>query len=254
MIELKNVTARYLNSTQQLALDNVSLIIAKHQTTVLLGGSGAGKSTILKAILRLIEIDSGFIRVDGEDITSRDKLSLRRSIGTVFQGSSLFPHMNAEENIALPLRLMGMRKKAQEERVEELMLLVGLEPALYAHRYPHMLSGGQQQRIGVARALATRPAYLLMDEPFGALDAITRRNLQTELKRWRQVLEVTILFVTHDIMEAVSLGDSLAVMEQGKILQTGNVRSVMEEPASEVVSQLVSKPLRELSTFVKDSV
>lgn len=254
MIELKHVTTHYVNNTQQLALDDVSLIVPQHQTTVLLGGSGAGKSTILKAILRLIEIDSGSIHVDGEDITSRDKLLLRRSIGTVFQGASLFPHMNAKENIALPLRLAGMKKNAAVERVEELMLLVGLDPALYAHRYPHMLSGGQQQRIGVARALATRPAYLLMDEPFGALDAITRRNLQAELKHWRQVLNVTILFVTHDIMEAVSLGDSLAVMDQGRILQVGNVRRVMESPASEVVQQLVSKPLRELSTFVKDSV
>ena len=254
MITLKNVTARYRNTSQQLALDNISLEVARRQTTVLLGGSGAGKSTILKAILRLIEIDSGAIFVDDCNIAERDKLSLRRSIGTVFQGAALFPHMNARDNIALPLRLEGMRKKAIEARVDELMELVGLEPSHYAKRYPHMLSGGQQQRIGVARALATRPAYLLMDEPFGALDAITRRNLQTELKHWRQVLDVTILFVTHDIMEAVNLGDSLTVMDKGKILQSGSVRTVMEKPANEIVNQLVSKPLKELSTFVKDSV
>jgi osmoprotectant transport system ATP-binding protein len=254
MIRLENITVRYPNSTTLCALEDVSLTIAPHRTTVLLGGSGAGKSTILKAIVRLMDVDVGRILIDGEDICQRDKLSLRRSIGTVFQGDALFPHMNVRENIGLPLRAAGLEKKHIAMRVDEVMHLVGLEPAIYATRYPHMLSGGQQQRVGVARALAPKPSILLMDEPFGALDAITRRKLQVELKQWRTLLDVTIIFVTHDIMEAVSLGDHLVVMDQGKIIQTGSIRSVIETPSNDIVRQLVCQPLAELATFVEDSI
>ena len=254
MIQLENVTVGYSKRAALRALDDVSLTIARHQTTVLLGGSGAGKSTILKAIVRLIGMDAGRIMLNGMDISQMDKLFLRRSIGTVFQGESLFSHMNMRENIGLPLRAAGMAKKAIYARVDEVMDLVGLDPAIYAARYPHMLSGGQQQRAGVARALAPRPAILLMDEPFGALDAITRRKLQLELKQWRTMLDVTIVFVTHDIMEAVCLGDHLVVMDRGKILQTGSIRRVMETPTNDIVRQLVSQPLAELATFVEDSI
>jgi osmoprotectant transport system ATP-binding protein len=254
MITFENVTVRYPNCTTLCALDDVSLTIARHQTTVLLGGSGAGKSTVLKALLRLIDIDAGQIFLDGKAISQQEKLSLRRSIGTVFQGDALFGHMSVFENIGLPLRVAGMGKKGMAQRVNEVMNLVGLDPGIYAARYPHMLSGGQQQRVGVARALAPSPAILLMDEPFGALDAITRRKLQAELKHWRSILDVTIIFVTHDIMEAVSLGDQLVVMDHGSILQTGSIRSVMETPANDIVRQLVTQPLAELATFVEDSI
>jgi osmoprotectant transport system ATP-binding protein len=172
----------------------------------------------------------------------------------VFQGSGLFPHMTAGENIGLVLKLSGGRSAAIRARVEELMHLVGLPPGEYLHRYPHQLSGGQQQRVGVARALAPNPAYLLMDEPFGALDAITRRALQDEVKALRNHLNVTIVFVTHDVMEAVSLGDRLAVMDRGRLLQSGHVRQLIANPATPVVSALVGQPLSQLSTFVQDSV
>ena len=254
MIELKNISARYANDSDRMTLENVSLRVPSHETMVLLGGSGAGKSTILKAILRLIPITSGSILLDGTDISNFDTLTLRRKIGMVFQGIALFPHLTVSENIGLTLHLSGIKKSAVKERVYELLTLVGLNPSIYAQRYPQMLSGGEQQRVGVARALAPEPSYLLMDEPFGALDAITRRKLQLELKELREKLRITILFVTHDVMEAVSLGDRLAVMDRGRILQSGTIRDVMEHPADDVVKNLVTTPLHELETFVKDSV
>lgn len=253
MIALENVTAHYPGNTA-LALDHITLHVPRHETVTILGGSGAGKSTVLKAILRLIPLTSGRILIDGEDSATLDPIALRRTIGMVFQGIALFPHMTIEENIGLILRLSGAKAKPARSRVEELMHLVGLAPEDYAHRYPHQLSGGQQQRVGVARALAPSPSYLLMDEPFGALDAITRRTLQEEVKTLRQKLGVTIVFVTHDVMEAVSLGDRLAVMDQGRLIQSGRVRQLIEHPANETVSALVGKPLSELSTFVRDSV
>ena len=253
MIELRNITVRYPNSIAP-SLNDASLVVPTGKTTVLLGGSGSGKSTIIRTILRVVELKHGSILMDGCDISTLDKLALRRAIGTVFQGEALFPHLTVRENIALPLRAAGMAKNARHARAEEMMHLVGLEPEIYASRFAHMLSGGQQQRVGVARALAPKPAYLLMDEPFGALDAMTRRKLQAELKHWRSMLDVTIIFVTHDIMEAVSLGDYLAVMDIGKVLQTGTMRHVVEQPASDVVRQLVTTPLQELASFVKDSL
>ena len=253
MIELRNITVRYPNSIAP-PLNDASLVVPTGKTTVLLGGSGSGKSTIIRAILRVVELERGSIVMDGCDISTLDKLTLRRTIGTVFQGDALFPHLTVRENIGLPLRAAGMKKNARHARAEEMMHLVGLEPEIYASRFAHMLSGGQQQRVGVARALAPKPAYLLMDEPFGALDAMTRRKLQAELKHWRSMLDVTIIFVTHDIMEAVSLGDYLAVMDAGTVLQTGTMRHVVEQPADDIVRQLVASPLQELASFVKDSL
>ena len=253
MIVLDAVTAHYPNRAQPV-LDAISLEIAANETLVLLGGSGAGKSTILKTILRLLPIDSGSIGVDGQDIFSMERLELRRKIGMVFQGTALFPHLTVSENVALPLKLQGGDARARRQRVGDVLALVGLDPARYGGQYPHMLSGGQQQRVGVARALAPAPSYLLMDEPFGALDAVTRRMLQQELKTLRQELGITILFVTHDVMEAASLGDRIAVMEGGRIAQVGPVRALLEHPAQDCVRDLVSQPLRELKHFVRDSV
>lgn len=253
MIELQHVRAAYAPPGSPPVLDDVSLHIPRDATLVLLGGSGAGKSTVLKTILRLVDYQ-GVIRIDGADIRHLDPLALRRDIGMVFQQAALFPHLTAAENIALPLRAAGNSRRERMARAHELLELVGLPPGDYANRFPAMLSGGQQQRVGVARALATRPSYLLMDEPFGALDALTRRKLQDELKELRQRLNVTILFVTHDVMEAASLGDAIAVMEHGRIVQTGTAAELMDAPCATIVDELVSKPLRELKQFVRDSV
>ena len=251
MICFQNVHAAIGNKP---ILEDVSFTVPAHETMVLLGGSGAGKSTILKALLRLIPVTQGTITLDGNNIHQMDRLILRRQIGMVFQGNALFPHLTVKENIALPLRVAGLKNLEMTQRVEEMQTLVGLDPSIFSLRYPHQLSGGQQQRVGVARALVTRPNCLLMDEPFGALDAINRRNLQEELKLLRSRLGISILFVTHDVMEAASLGDSIAVMDQGKILQIGTTRELMENPQHEFVHALVSTPLNELRTFVKDHV
>jgi osmoprotectant transport system ATP-binding protein len=253
MITLENVSAVYPGSST-LVLDHVSLHVPMHETVTILGGSGAGKSTVLKAILRLIPITEGRILINGEDCAALDPITLRRTIGMVFQGIGLFPHMTVKDNVGLSLKLSGTKPKAIRARVEEVLALVGLPPHEFAHRYPDQLSGGQQQRVGVARALAPNPSYLLMDEPFGALDAINRRAMQDEVKALRKALSVTILFVTHDVMEAVSLGDQLAVMDQGRVLQVGNVRKLIDHPANDVVEALVGKPLGKLSSFVKESL
>ena len=233
MISLRNVTVHPQNAPE--AIGPVSLDVAKGETMVLLGGSGAGKSTLLKAIMKLLPLKEGSIQIDGRDIAAEDSVTVRRSIGMVFQHAALFPHLTVAQNIALPLRASGASRAVGREQVERLLEILKLDPALYRHRLPHQLSGGQRQRIGVARALVRSPRLLLMDEPFGALDAITRRHLQDELRQLRDTLGITILFVTHDVMEAVRLGDRLAVMEAGKIHQTGTVRELLEYPATSAV-------------------
>lgn len=254
MIELNRLNAYYGNTQRHKVLDDVSLRIPRDQTLVLLGGSGAGKSTVLKAILRLVSIESGVIHLNGADITTFSSTQLRRAIGMVFQQAALFPHLNVIENIALPLRVAGLARRERHARARDMLALVGLEPNAYAERLPSALSGGQQQRVGVARALVTQPSYLLMDEPFSALDALTRRNLQEELKALRTQLGITILFVTHDAMEAASLGDAIAVMDAGRIVQQGSALELMEHPTHKAVEDLVSSPLRALRGFVQASV
>ncbi len=252
MIDLQHVTLRHPGSTQ--VMGPLSLQVAQGETLVLLGGSGAGKSTLLKAMMRLLPMMSGTIRIDGRDIATEDPVALRRSIGMVFQHAALFPHLSAAQNIALPLRASGMDKSAIRGQVERLMNICKLEPEIYRDRLPHQLSGGQRQRVGVARALARNPRLLLMDEPFGALDAITRRHLQDELRQLRDALGITILFVTHDVMEAVRLGDRLAVMDAGRLHQTGTIRELLNFPKSAVVEALICAPLGELKDFVRYSV
>jgi len=237
MIELKHVSKIYDGGHR--AVDDVSFSVAEGETVVLIGSSGCGKTTTLKMINRLIEPSSGEIHIRKKNILHVDPVELRREIGYVIQQIGLFPHMTIEENIALVPTLLKWADKRKRERAEELMQLVGLAPEQYAARFPHELSGGQRQRVGVARALAADPPILLMDEPFGALDPITRRDIQEEFLRLKQQIKKTIVFVTHDIIEAVTLGDHLAIMDKGRLLQFGPPQEILEQPADKAVQEII---------------
>lgn len=246
MIELLAVSKVFADA-QRPAVDKLSLTIAAGETLVLLGSSGCGKTTTLKMINRLVDPTAGTIRVDGQDIAQTDAVTLRRSIGYVFQGIGLFPHLSVLDNVGLVPRLLGTPVAARDARSRELLDLVGLDPNRYGQRAPAELSGGQQQRVGVARALAADPAYLLMDEPFGALDALTRDQLQQEVLRLREVLGKTIVFVTHDIFEALTLADRIAVMHEGRLEQVGSPEQLRAAPATEFVRELFARPARQLA-------
>lgn len=209
------------------------------ELVVLLGSSGSGKTTLLRMINRLVEPTSGSIFVNGEDVQSIPAPQLRRQIGYVIQQAGLFPHMRVRDNVAVVPRLLKWSREQTSDRVNTLLDLVGLPTADYADRYPAQLSGGEQQRVGLARALAAEPATLLMDEPFGALDAITRRRLQDELLRIHKDLACTIIFVTHDVDEAIRLADRIAVMRYGKVLQIGRPLELMTNPANDFVADLI---------------
>ncbi|HXT01499.1 MAG TPA: ATP-binding cassette domain-containing protein [Elusimicrobiota bacterium] len=241
MIELRGLSKSY-DGGSAFAVKDVSLTVKDGKTLVLLGSSGSGKTTVLKMINRLIEPTSGAIAVDGRDVRSQEIVALRRSIGYVFQRVGLFPHMTVEENVAVGLRLLNRPEGERLERARELLALVELPPDLYARRYPEELSGGQAQRVGVARALATDPQYLLMDEPFGALDEVTRSSLRSAIKGLRARLGKTIIFVTHDIFEALDLGDEIGVMHEGTLLQLGSGAELIRSPATAFVEQLFRKP------------
>lgn len=221
------------------AVDNVSFEIAPGELIVLLGSSGSGKTTLLRMINRLEEPTSGTIRINGNDTTSLPAAELRRQIGYVIQQAGLFPHLRIRDNIAVVPRLLKWDRQRIRERVDELLELVGLPAASFGGRYPTQLSGGEQQRVGLARALAARPATLLMDEPFGALDAITRRRLQDELLRLHRELACTIIFVTHDVDEALRLADRIAVMRHGQLLQVDAPLALLTTPVDEFVADLV---------------
>ncbi len=231
------------------AVQDVSLEIADGETLVLLGSSGCGKTTTLKMINRLVDPTDGTIEVDGRNVLELDPIELRRTMGYVFQGIGLFPHMTVEENVAIVPRLLGWSADKTQKRVAELLEMVGLKPSDYGHRLPQQLSGGQQQRVGVARALAADPKYLLMDEPFGALDALTRDTLQEELLSLKSRLGKTIVFVTHDIFEALTLGDQVAVMHGGKLQQIGSPDEVVSNPKTPFVRDLFAKPAKQLAAF-----
>ena len=231
------------------AVDGISLTVAEGETLVLLGSSGCGKTTTLKMINRLIEPTAGRITVDGRDIMQQDVIELRRSIGYVFQGIGLLPHLTVAENIGIVLRLLGRSKQKRLARARELLEIVDLPPGDYADQHPDQLSGGQQQRVGVARALAADPDYLLMDEPFGALDALTRDLLQQELLALKQRIRKTIIFVTHDIFEALTLADRIAVMHDGGLEQIGTPREILQGPATDFVRDLFGKPAEQLKHF-----
>ena len=222
------------------AVDNVTLEIPAGEIVMLVGPSGCGKTTTMKMINRLIEPTSGRILIGDDDVTQRNPDELRRHIGYVIQGAGLFPHLTVGDNIAIVPRLLKWDKKRTAERVDELLDLVSLEPGKYRDRYPRELSGGQQQRIGVARALAADPPVLLMDEPFGAVDPITRQRLQDELLRLQDELRKTIVFVTHDFDEAVKLGDRIAILQVGsKIVQYDTPEQILAHPADDFVSDFV---------------
>lgn len=241
MIELRGLSKSYDGGASH-AVKDVSLTVKDGKTLVLLGSSGSGKTTVLKMINRLIEPTAGTISVDGRGVREQEIVALRRSIGYVFQRVGLFPHMTVEENVAVGLRLLGRAEGARLARARELLELVELPPDLYARRYPEELSGGQAQRVGVARALATDPKYLLMDEPFGALDEVTRAVLRAALKSLRARLGKTVIFVTHDIFEALDLGDEIGVMHEGSLLQLGSGAELIRGPATPFVEQLFRKP------------
>ncbi|MFF1359349.1 betaine/proline/choline family ABC transporter ATP-binding protein [Streptomyces sp. NPDC058297] len=238
-IELENLTKRYPGSTAP-AVDNVSLEIKAGETVIFVGPSGGGKTTLLKMINRLIEPTSGRIRIGGEDVTDMDPVKLRRKIGYAIQSSGLFPHMTVAQNIALVPKMIGWSKSKIKARVEEMLDLVGLDPAEFRGRYPRQLSGGQQQRVGVARALAADPPVLLMDEPFGAVDPITRDHLQDELIRLQRELHKTIVFVTHDFDEAIKIGDRIVVLrERSHIAQFDTPEAILTNPVDDFVSGFV---------------
>jgi osmoprotectant transport system ATP-binding protein len=238
MIRLVDVTKTYANGA--VAVDSLSLDIPRGQVTVLIGPSGCGKTTSLKMINRLIEPTSGRIEVGGLDVLAGNPVTLRRGIGYVIQNSGLFPHRTVSDNVATVPRLLGWDKARVRTRVDELLELVGLDPDSYRDRYPQQLSGGQRQRVGVARALAADPPVLLMDEPFGAVDPVQRTRLQQEFRQLQDTLQKTVVFVTHDIEEAVRLGDKLAVLKEGgHLAQFDPPAWVLGDPASEFVASFV---------------
>ncbi|RFU82407.1 ATP-binding cassette domain-containing protein [Streptomyces triticagri] len=238
-MELENLTKRYPGAADA-AVDSVNMEIKAGELVIFVGPSGCGKSTTLKMINRLIEPTGGRIRIGGEDVTDMDSVKLRRKIGYAIQSSGLFPHMTVAQNIALVPRMVGWSKSKIKGRVEEMLDLVGLDPGEFRGRYPRQLSGGQQQRVGVARALAADPPVLLMDEPFGAVDPITRDHLQDELIRLQHELHKTIVFVTHDFDEAIKLGDRIAVLrEHSHIAQFDTPEAILTNPADDFVSGFV---------------
>ncbi|MGH2498665.1 MAG: ABC transporter ATP-binding protein [Candidatus Limnocylindria bacterium] len=221
------------------AVDDLSLLVPAGAICVLVGPSGCGKTTSLKMVNRLIEPTSGQVLIDGRDVATVEPTALRRRIGYVIQQIGLFPHRTIAENVATVPELLGWPKPRVRERVDELLALVGLEPARHRDRYPAQLSGGERQRIGVARALAVEPPLMLMDEPFGAVDPIVRERLQDEFLRLHRALRMTVLFVTHDIDEAIKLGDRVAVMRAGRLVQYAPPDELLSAPADELVARFV---------------
>ena len=242
MIELERLTKRY---GDQAVVDDLSLSVGEGELLAVLGGSGSGKTTTLKMINRLIEPSSGAVRVNGDDVSGLPPHELRRRIGYAFQQVGLFPHMSVAENVAVTPTLLGWSESDIRRRVDELLELVELDPAEVRDRRPDQLSGGQQQRVGVARALAAAPRVMLLDEPFGALDPLTRQRLQESFVRIRRRLAVTAVFVTHDMVEAFVLGDRIAVMREGRLVQIGSPAALMQSPADGYVRQLLDTPCRD---------
>ena len=238
VIEFRNVSKHFPGS-RFAAVNQLNLKIREGEFITILGSSGCGKTTLLKLVNRLYEPDEGEILLFGEPIHKKNQVELRRGIGYVIQQIGLFPHMTIEENVAVVPNLLKWEKKKVANRVDELLSLVGLDPDEYKKRYPSQLSGGQQQRVGLARALAVEPKIMLLDEPFGALDAITRTVLQEELVKIHQGLQKTFLFVTHDINEAIKLGSRVIVMNEGRILQFATPKEIVQNPKDPFVEQLI---------------
>ncbi|MCP8618142.1 betaine/proline/choline family ABC transporter ATP-binding protein [Salirhabdus salicampi] len=237
MIRLEHVQKIYDDGFQ--ALKNINLEFKEGEINVLIGPSGCGKTTTMKMLNRLIDYTEGQIYINNKEITSIDTIELRRSIGYVIQHIGLFPHMTIYNNVAAVPRLLKWDKERIEKRVDELLDMVGLEPEVYKNRYPSELSGGQQQRIGVIRALAAEPSIILMDEPFSALDPISREQLQDELVRLQKEIKKTIVFVTHDMDEALKIADQIILMKDGEIVQKGTPNEIVQYPANEFVKEFI---------------
>jgi len=247
MIEIEHLSKRFDGVT---VVDDVSLSIGEGEIVAIVGTSGSGKTTVLRMINRLIEADGGRVLIDGQDTREVPAYQLRRQIGYAIQGHGLFPHRTVGQNIATVPSLLGWNRAKIGARVDELLALFQLDPATYRERLPGALSGGQQQRVGVARALAAAPKVLLMDEPFGALDPIIRAKAQADLRSIQRRLKTTIVLVTHDMNEAIALGDRIAVMDQGKLLQYARPDELVVSPATEFVGELLGsgeRPFRLLS-------
>ena len=247
MIQIRNLTKVYDRTT---VVDDVSLTVDSGQIAALVGTSGSGKTTLLRMINRLVEPTGGQVLIDGTDVASLPPHVLRRRIGYAIQGHGLFPHQTVARNIATVPRLLGWSRAQISDRVDELLTLFQMEPAQFRDRMPQALSGGQQQRVGVARALAARPELLLMDEPFGALDPVIRAKAQDDLRALQRRLGTTLVIVTHDMEEAVMLGDAIAVMDQGRLLQYSPPEQILTRPATPFVQQLIGtsdRPFRLLS-------
>lgn len=249
MIEFEEVTKQY---EQSLALDGLTLTIPDNGLFVLVGPSGSGKTTAIKMINRLIEPTSGVIKIDGQPINQMDLQTLRLNIGYVLQNIALFPHLTIEENITIQLEVLKWTKADRQKRARELLAMVHLDPDQYASRYPSELSGGQQQRIGIIRALATSPKVILMDEPFSALDPVTRTQLQDLVLSLQKQLHNTIVFVTHDMKEALRMGDEIAVMRQGSIQQVGTAKAIFNQPKNEFVREFFDIERQQATLTVED--
>lgn len=237
LIRFENVTKQFPDGTK--ALKEVSLVLPAHQLTVIIGPSGCGKTTLMKMINKLERPSNGKIYIDEEPVTGMDEVQLRRSIGYVIQRIGLFPHMTIADNVSLVPRLLGWPKEKIEARIHEMLELAGLNPVTYMSRFPLELSGGQQQRVGVVRALAGDPDIVLMDEPFSALDPISREQLQDELRHLQQTIHKTIVFVTHDMDEALKIADTIIVMREGQVEQSGTPQQLLDAPATEFVRDFI---------------
>ena len=237
MIIFQNVTKTFAEGG--FSVLDLTFEVQEGETLVLLGPSGSGKTTALRLVNRLIEPTSGKIFFNGEDLLSLDPIELRRQIGYAIQSIGLFSHMTVEENIGIVLKLLGWPQKKIEERVEQLLLMAGLEPQKFRDIFPARLSGGQKQRVGVARALAADPPVILMDEPFGALDPLMREQLQNEFLEMQLKIRKTVFFVTHDVNEAVKMGDRIAVLDKGKILQIATPNELILRPATPFIREFL---------------
>lgn len=254
MIRLEGITKRF--GAAKPSVDDVTIEMPEGTTTALIGPSGCGKTTTMRMINRMIEPSAGRIFIEGQDVTRLDPVTLRRRIGYVIQQIGLFPHMTVAENIATVPRLLGWAKGRTEERIDELLTLVGLEPEHFRSMMPHRLSGGQRQRVGVARALAADPPVMLMDEPFGAIDPIARERLQDEFKDILKRVRKTIVMVTHDLDEAMKMGDRVAIMRDGRLIQYATPDEILAAPADSFVETFVGpdRALKRLSLRTVDAL
>ncbi|WP_096439875.1 ABC transporter ATP-binding protein [Alteribacter populi] len=249
MIEFSNVTKVYEGDVK--AVDDVSFAVPEGNIAVFLGPSGCGKTTLLRMVNRLVPLTDGMISINGEDTGSLNEIQLRRKIGYVIQSNGLFPNMNIEQNVLVVPNLLGWDRKKQRERFNYLMDLVGLNPDEYRNRYPNELSGGQQQRVGIIRAMAADPPVMLMDEPFGALDPIIRNRIQNEFLQIQKEVQKTILFVSHDIDEAIKMGDQIAIFKDGNLMQYNTPSKLLANPKNNFVREFVGtdRAIKSLSLY-----